>query len=156
MFKIPINTEYHLPELISDNQKSELCNAISAFVICYLSDNRLPLSLKPNIELDKYQNIAYNLSNNQNLLDSIVNNDIPIDKLPGYEPHKLDNKLWKVHIDKRKKNQETREMMATVNIFKCRKCGEKKCTTYQLQTASIDEPMTTYISCKVCGNSWKS
>ena len=156
MFKIPSNTEYILPNSITDNQKIELCKAISEFVTCYLSDNRLPASLKSNIELDNYQNIVYNLSNNQQLLKDVINNNIPINELPWYEPHKLDNKLWKVHIDKRKKNQETREMMATVNIFKCRKCGEKKCTTYQLQTASIDEPMTTYISCKVCGNSWKS
>ena len=45
--------------------------------------------------------------------------------------------------------------MATINIFKCRKCGEMKCTTYQLQTASIDEPMTTFVVCLVCHNTFR-
>ncbi len=45
--------------------------------------------------------------------------------------------------------------MATVKIFKCRKCGEMKCTTYQLQTRGADEPMTTFVECKVCGHKWK-
>ena len=58
-------------------------------------------------------------------------------------------------IDKIEKNRDTKESMATINIFKCRKCNETKCTTYQLQIASADEPMTTFICCKVCGYTWK-
>jgi DNA-directed RNA polymerase subunit M/transcription elongation factor TFIIS len=78
-----------------------------------------------------------------------------IQSLPWLEPYELDDTLWKTHIDKRQRNEETRQNMATVDIFKCRKCNETKCTSYQLQTASIDEPMTTFIKCTVCGNSWK-
>lgn len=40
-------------------------------------------------------------------------------------------------------------------IFKCRKCGSKKTTYYQLQTRSADEPMTTYVTCTSCDNRWK-
>lgn len=40
-------------------------------------------------------------------------------------------------------------------IFKCRKCGSKKTTYYQLQTRSADEPMTTYVTCTSCDNHWK-
>lgn len=40
-------------------------------------------------------------------------------------------------------------------IFKCRKCGSKKTTYYQLQTRSADEPMTTYVTCTNCDNRWK-
>ena len=60
-----------------------------------------------------------------------------------------------MYIDKIEKNRDTKETMATINIFKCRKCNETKCTTYQLQIASADEPMTTFICCKVCGYTWK-
>mgnify|MGYP001186892887 FL=1 len=45
--------------------------------------------------------------------------------------------------------------MATTNIFTCKKCGKKKCSFYQLQTRSADEPMTTFVNCLVCGSSWK-
>jgi len=39
--------------------------------------------------------------------------------------------------------------------FKCGKCKSKKTDYYQLQTRSADEPMTTYVTCKSCGNRWK-
>jgi len=39
--------------------------------------------------------------------------------------------------------------------FRCGKCKQHKTTYYQLQTRSADEPMTTFITCTVCGNRWK-
>jgi len=152
MFKIP---KEHDTNIISTEQKKELEEAISKYENYYVSNNRLPERLKANISLEKYLNIKYNLINSPNLLDKIKSNDIEISMLPWLDPYQLDETYWKVYIDKRDKKRDTIEKMATVSIFKCRKCGEKKCTSYQLQTASIDEPMTTFIHCKVCGNSWK-
>lgn len=40
-------------------------------------------------------------------------------------------------------------------LFKCGKCKSIKTTYYQMQTRSADEPMTTYVTCKGCGNRWK-
>lgn len=40
-------------------------------------------------------------------------------------------------------------------IFKCRKCGSRKTRYHQLQTRSADEPMTTYVNCMNCSNTWK-
>jgi transcription elongation factor S-II len=153
-FKIP---EQHIQEFdfLSENQILELEEAISIFVEKYLSDNKLSNSLKKTIETDKYLDIRYNLINNKELINDILDNTININNLPWLEPYKLNNNIWKLYIDKRNKNIETREKMATVDIFKCRKCGEMKCTTYQLQTASADEPMTTFVNCKVCGFAWK-
>ena len=45
--------------------------------------------------------------------------------------------------------------MATSNRFKCRKCGKRECSYYQLQTRSADEPMTNFITCLNCGSNWK-
>ncbi|CAD7958156.1 unnamed protein product [Amoebophrya sp. A25] len=39
--------------------------------------------------------------------------------------------------------------------FTCGKCGTNKCTYYQLQTRSSDEPMTTFVTCMTCNNRWK-
>ncbi|RDX70531.1 Transcription elongation factor TFIIS, partial [Mucuna pruriens] len=44
---------------------------------------------------------------------------------------------------------------ATTDQFKCGRCGQRKCTYYQMQTRSADEPMTTYVTCVVCSNRWK-
>lgn len=44
---------------------------------------------------------------------------------------------------------------ATTDQFKCGRCGQRKCTYYQMQTRSADEPMTTYVTCVSCNNRWK-
>ena len=40
------------------------------------------------------------------------------------------------------------------SLFTCGRCKKKECTYYQLQTRSADEPMTTFVSCLICGNKW--
>lgn len=44
---------------------------------------------------------------------------------------------------------------AETDIFKCSKCKQNKCVYSQLQTRSCDEPMTTFVTCTVCGHVWK-
>jgi DNA-directed RNA polymerase subunit M/transcription elongation factor TFIIS len=151
-FIIPENDDI---DFLTNEQKKLLCNAISDFATHYMSDNRLSNRLRQNIELDKYMDIKFNLLNNNDLHEQMMLNGINVSDLPWYEPYKLDNRLWKPFIDKRNRKIEIKENMSTVNIFKCRKCGEMKCTTYQLQTRGADEPMTTFVECKVCGQKWK-
>lgn len=45
---------------------------------------------------------------------------------------------------------------ATTDAHKCRRCGGRECTFYELQTRSADEPMTVFVSCVLCGASWKN
>ena len=44
---------------------------------------------------------------------------------------------------------------AETDMFKCGKCRGRKCTYFQMQTRSADEPMTTFVTCVNCGNHWK-
>lgn len=44
---------------------------------------------------------------------------------------------------------------ARTDQFKCSRCGQRKTTYYQVQTRSVDEPMTTYVTCVNCNNHWK-
>ncbi|CAG8506415.1 1894_t:CDS:2 [Scutellospora calospora] len=44
---------------------------------------------------------------------------------------------------------------AETDMFLCGKCRNRKCTYYQMQTRSADEPMTTFVTCTVCNNHWK-
>lgn len=56
---------------------------------------------------------------------------------------------------KRDINKYETKMEAATDTFTCRKCHSKKCTYYQMQTRSADEPMTTFVSCIDCGKRWK-
>ena len=48
-----------------------------------------------------------------------------------------------------------RSLVGARHQFKCGRCKNRKCTYYQKQTRSADEPMTTFVTCTVCGNRWK-
>ena len=39
--------------------------------------------------------------------------------------------------------------------YKCRKCGSRKCSYYEVQTRSADEPMTQFITCLKCNTRWR-
>ena len=49
----------------------------------------------------------------------------------------------------------TRPLQASTDAFQCGKCKQRKCTYFQLQTRSADEPMTTFVQCVNCGNRWR-
>ncbi|CAO3614851.1 unnamed protein product [Cunninghamella blakesleeana] len=44
---------------------------------------------------------------------------------------------------------------AETDMFICGKCKQRRCTYFQMQTRSADEPMTTFVTCINCGNRWK-
>lgn len=44
---------------------------------------------------------------------------------------------------------------ASINLF-CQRCQRKtRCDSYQMQTRSADEPMTTFVTCLECDKRWK-
>lgn len=51
--------------------------------------------------------------------------------------------------------QSAAEQTAETDAFQCARCKQRKCRYYQKQTRSADEPMTTFVTCTVCGNRWK-
>ncbi len=66
---------------------------------------------------------------------------------------------WKVLLDqkmKRDANKYTNDIQASTDMFTCRKCKSKRCTYYEMQTRSADEPATLFVTCLDCGKNWKS
>jgi transcription elongation factor S-II len=59
------------------------------------------------------------------------------------------------HLTKHSQSGPSKDELQTTDMFRCGKCGQRKCCYYQLQTRSADEPMTTFITCVPCGNRWK-
>jgi DNA-directed RNA polymerase subunit M/transcription elongation factor TFIIS len=60
------------------------------------------------------------------------------------------NRAHDMHLEEIKSRDDDYD-----GILQCRKCKSNKTEYYQLQTRSADEPMTTYATCKKCGNKWK-
>jgi transcription elongation factor S-II len=66
---------------------------------------------------------------------------------------------WRTLIDqkiKRDANKFTTNIQASTDMFTCKKCKSKRCTYYELQTRSADEPATIFVTCLDCGKNWKS
>jgi transcription elongation factor S-II len=78
-----------------------------------------------------------------------------IAKLTAYDIYPENWKLlFDMKAEKDKKKSELKPEAMT-DSYKCRKCGSRKCSYYELQTRSADEPMTQFINCLECNNRWK-
>lgn len=114
------------------------------------------------IYTDKLRSIWMNLN------DSYVNNGSFIHKIKtgklkckdiGFITHQeMCPDIWKKLLDDKMKRDAHKfedDKRGATSEFKCKKCKERQCSYYQLQTRSADEPMTTFVTCLNCGNNWK-
>jgi len=116
-------------------------------------ENRYFLQLYKNRLRSIYLNMKYT-----DFLDKIKTKQITTSQLCKMTHQEMKPEKWNKLIDakiKRDKNMTSVNMSAATDEFRCYKCKKNKCTYYQLQTRSADEPITTFITCLVCGNRWK-
>lgn len=109
------------------------------------------------VYLDKFKMIYFNLKDNI-LIQKLENKEI-LSRDIAYKSHQeLYPEKWSVILEERKTRLENKyfpNIEASTENFNCRKCKGNKCTYYQAQTRSADEPMTTFVTCLDCGNRWK-
>ena len=108
---------------------------------------------------DRIRSVYTNILNKEtNLLNNIQKKKIKPQEVAFMSHQEMNPKIWRKLIDakiKRDKNLTDDNLSAATDEFKCYKCKKRKCTYYQLQTRSADEPMTTFVSCLNCGNRWR-
>jgi len=110
------------------------------------------------IYIDRIRTILFNLKSNPQLLDEIINGTVKTQQVAFMTHQELKPERWIKLIEekiKRDKCKYETQIEAATDSFKCRKCHSNKCTYYQMQTRSADEPMTTFVTCIDCGNRWK-
>jgi transcription elongation factor S-II len=108
--------------------------------------------------IDRLRSIYHNLKN-EKLLTDLKNADITPQRLAFMTHQEMNPQHWESLIDKKKKrdaNKYTNNAQASTDMFTCRKCRSKRCTYYELQTRSADEPATIFVTCLDCGKNWKS
>ena len=94
----------------------------------------------------------------ESVKEKILKKKISMKDLSNITHQEINPEKWKKLIEqkiKRDKSLTSVNLSAATDEFKCYKCKKRKCTYYQLQTRSADEPMTTFVTCLVCGNRWK-
>tara|TARA_B100000902_G_C27005367_1_gene761960 strand:+ start:267 stop:776 length:510 start_codon:yes stop_codon:yes gene_type:complete len=108
--------------------------------------------------LDRLKSIFVNLKN-EKLLDKIKTDEITPQTLAFMTHQEMNEDIWKELLEKKMKrdaNKYTNNIQASTDMFTCRKCKSKRCTYYELQTRSADEPATIFVTCLDCGKNWKS
>jgi DNA-directed RNA polymerase subunit M/transcription elongation factor TFIIS len=110
------------------------------------------------IYLNRFRSIYINLKNTA-FLEQIKNKEITGKTLERLTHYEMDPERWSELIDKKIKREASKfntNIQASTDMFTCRKCKSKKCTYYELQTRSADEPATIFVTCLDCGKNWRS
>ena len=108
--------------------------------------------------LDRLRSIYVNLQNNE-LLEQIKSGEITPLVLAFMTHQEMNKEPWRELIEQKTKrdfHKYDKQIEASTDMFTCRKCKSKKCTYYELQTRSADEPATIFVTCLDCGKNWKS
>lgn len=95
---------------------------------------------------------------NHRLIERVAQGYVYPHELAFMTPQELFPEKWSETLEEKRKRDkmkfEFNEGIVT-DEFKCSRCKQHRCTYYQLQTRSADEPMTTFVTCVNCGHRWK-
>lgn len=134
--------------------------SVFEFSLLYCINNDVEYKFFKSIYEDKLLNIMENLNpdsklKNKTLLTNVLSGVINPSHVAFLSPSQLFPEKW-AHIVKKKEYREWRENnIAYSDAYKCSKCGERKSKISLAQTRGADEPMTIFVSCLVCYNTFK-
>ena len=107
---------------------------------------------------DRCRSIYTNLKRNPELITQVNNGTYTAKQLAFMTHQEFNPAKWEPLIQekiKRDKIKYETQQDAMTDTFTCKKCKSKKCSYYQLQTRSSDEPMTVFVNCLDCGARWR-
>lgn len=110
------------------------------------------------IYVDRLRSIYINLKN-KDLIHLLKEKEITPQALAFMTHQEIAPEHWKEYIDRKIKRDTSKystNIEASTDMFTCKKCKSKKCTYYEMQLRSADEPTTIFITCLDCGKHWKS
>jgi transcription elongation factor S-II len=102
---------------------------------------------------------SHNLKENSKLCSNLYFDLLGVEEFVAMTPEQMQSEEVRSKDSEYLKNSLLDSQMAKTgadtDMFTCGRCKQKKCTYTQLQTRSCDEPMTTFVTCTVCGLVWK-
>ena len=94
---------------------------------------------------------------NKNLWERFHTKELTLEEIAKQNYYELCPENWQEMVDrqaKREKIQLEGDFSRATDKWMCNGCKKRKCTYYELQTRSADEPMTIFIHCLNCGKRW--
>ena len=152
------NVKEKLFDILKDKKRStNLEKGIYNYSVRYADTHKLVKKWESkyftHIYISHLRTIITNIKNNEKLKAHPKPQEI------AFMTHQeMNPKKWKALIEAKKMRDQEKyapKMDANTDNFECRKCKSNRCSYYQLQTRSADEPMTTFVTCIDCGNRWK-
>jgi DNA-directed RNA polymerase subunit M/transcription elongation factor TFIIS len=108
--------------------------------------------------VDRLRTIVNNLKH-QEILQQLQSEELKPQVFAFMTHQEMNPNRWSSLIQQKIKRDASKfntNIEASTDMFTCKKCKSKKCTYYELQTRSADEPATIFITCLDCGKHWKS
>lgn len=94
---------------------------------------------------------------NTHALERYNEGELTLDQLINQNYYELFPEKWEVMVDRQAKRERIQlegDFSRATDKWLCNGCKMRKCTYYELQTRSADEPMTIFIQCLNCGKRW--
>jgi DNA-directed RNA polymerase subunit M/transcription elongation factor TFIIS len=113
-----------------------------------------------NIYKSKISDICVNLDsnnkriNNQSLRESLMQGGLDPHFVAFMNPQQLHPARWTKELEKQRNIEDANNNKKVTDIYKCYKCHNRNSTTTQMQTRSADEPMTIFVTCLTCYNTF--
>jgi transcription elongation factor S-II len=107
--------------------------------------------------IDRLRSIMHNLTNPE--IQSQLQSGELLPQTFAFMTHQeMKPERWAELIARKTKRDASRfntNIEASTDMYTCKKCRSKKCTYYEMQTRSADEPATIFVTCLDCGKHWK-
>jgi transcription elongation factor S-II len=115
-------------------------------------------SLFVQVYLARLRSVLWNLESNLELRQMIQSGEITAEMLSKMTHQEFQPEQWKEMMERKMMRDASKlsdNTQASTDMFTCRKCKSKRCTYYEMQTRSADEPATVFITCLNCGKNWR-
>ncbi len=163
-----LNNLKFLSDKFSDQEIRELERGIFVAAYNYAQKTYIPRNWKSTTFVEIYRQIVRSVFSNihpdspvknPRLLARVLDGEFKLHEIPSMSSYEMFPEKWFELRDKQLQREqkilEGNKSRAT-DQFKCRRCGKRECTYYELQTRSADEPMTIFVTCLNCGKEWRN
>lgn len=132
----------------------EIEAGIFEYCLVYIVENCLDDIMFRSTYQYKIDDIIKNIKMNPEILEHISRKELKPCMLAYLKPSQLFPEKWDKLLAKKQLKEKTENNLPTTDLYKCYKCDQRRCTLRFLQTRSSDEPMTIFVTCCNCHNTF--